>query len=43
MVGILVVPDAQSFARLDARAARGVLADVSPPPEQFSAFLQQLR
>ncbi|MEW6753758.1 MAG: DUF4922 domain-containing protein [Candidatus Latescibacterota bacterium] len=42
MSGILVVPDALSFQRLDARAARSVFEDVSPTPPQFAAFLEQI-
>ncbi|NJD10965.1 MAG: DUF4922 domain-containing protein [Gemmatimonadetes bacterium] len=42
MAGILVVTDAESFERLDARAARTIYEDVSPTPQEFAAFLEQL-
>lgn len=42
MAGILVVTDDESFARLDARAARAVYEEVSPTPREFAAFLEQL-
>ncbi|MEW6752003.1 MAG: glycosyltransferase [Candidatus Latescibacterota bacterium] len=43
MSGILVVPDALRFERLDARAARAVYEEVSPTPPQFAAFLEQMQ
>lgn len=42
MAGILVVTDDASFARLDARVAHSVYAEVSPTPQEFAAFLEHL-